>query len=101
MALTGHFLNFRDELDKVRTNMIAEIDGMTNGQPDILCDSGDYTITRKDDEYPIETVFHSPIDDRTHLKSDNGTVFEISELLTDDLVALYEFVFGVLYPDEN
>jgi hypothetical protein len=25
----------------------------------------------------------------------------IDELTTDDLVALYEFVFGVLYPDQN
>ena len=101
MALTGHFLDFQEEVGRLRTNMIAEIYAMTSGQSDIHCNDGDYAISRKDDEYPIATVFHSPIDDRTYVKSDNGTVFEISELSTDDLVALYEFVFGVRYPDQS
>jgi hypothetical protein len=101
MALTGHFLDFQEEIGKVRLNMIGEINAMTNNQPDILCKKGDHTITRRDDEYPIETVYNSVIDGFTYVKSDNGTVFEISELSTDDLVALYEFVFGVMYPDEN
>lgn len=101
MALTGHFLDFQEEVARVRGNMIAEIYSMTNGGSDITCNDGDFAISRKDDEYTIATVFHSPIDDKTYVKADNGTVFDISELSTDDLVALYEFVFGVLYPDQN
>lgn len=101
MALTGHFLDFQEEVARVRGNMIAEIYSMTHGGEDIRCKDGDFAITRKDGDYTIETVSHSSIDDKTYLKTDNGTVFDVTELSTDDLVALYEFLFGVLFPDES
>lgn len=99
--MTGHFLDFGEEVARVRGNMIAEINGMVARQPDILCKDGDFAITRRDDDYTIATVFHSFIDDSVCVKADNGTIFEINELSTDDLVALYEFVFGVRYPEQN
>ena len=101
MALTGHFLDFQEEVARVRGNMIAEIYSMTHGGSDITCKDGDYCVSRSDGEYPIATVYHSTIDDKTYVKAQCGNIIEISELSTDDLVALYEFVFGVLYPDQN
>jgi hypothetical protein len=104
MALTGHFLDFREEVARVRGNMVAEIYSMMTSQQSIQCNEGDFTASLRDGEYPVTLIQLSPETDKVvfvTMNSDGDEQLEIDELTTDDLVALYEFVFGVLYPDQN
>jgi hypothetical protein len=106
MALTGHFLDFKEEVARVRGKMIAEIYSMMTSQLSIQCNEGDFTATMSDGSYPVTLIQHSPETDEVvfvmdDVYGDGDEQLGIDELTTDDLVALYEFVFGVLYPDQN
>jgi hypothetical protein len=104
MALTGHFLNFREEVYRVRKNMIVEIYNMIVENP--ITPMGDFSINMGNEQgnQEVKEITYSPSDDTVFIITDGDGGDEryvLDELLTDDLVALYEFVFGVLYPDEN
>jgi hypothetical protein len=104
MALTGHFLNFREEVYRVRKNMIVEIYNMIVENP--ITPMGDFSINMGNEQgnQEVKEITYSPSDDTVFIITDGDSGDEryvLDELLTDDLVALYEFVFGVLYPDEN
>jgi hypothetical protein len=104
MALTGHFLNFREEVYRVRKNMVVEIHNMIVENP--ITPMGDFSINMGNEQgnQEVKEITYSPSDDTVFIITDGDggdEQYVLDELLTDDLVALYEFVFGVLYPDEN
>jgi hypothetical protein len=95
MALTGHFLNFNEEVGRIRKNMVAEIYSMMNSLLAIECNKGDFGATLSDGDHTVTNV-RLTLADCVVIVTEEGNEVDVTELSTDDMVALYEFIFGCL-----
>lgn len=101
MALTGHFLDFREEVYRLRNNMYAEIYSMMF-EKSITCTKGDFSLNMGDElgNQEVTSISHSP-EDMVFVITAMDEQYDVTELLTDDIVALYEFIFNHFYPDQS
>jgi hypothetical protein len=103
MALTGHFLDFAEEVSRVRAKMVAEINTMMMVEnPNILCGLGVFGVTTSRGDEQVSHIIRHEVYDTviiTVVGEEEDNDIDITELNTDDLVALYEYLFYLRYPD--
>lgn len=87
------FLDFRKEIEEKRTKITKEVCNLLRGHEEINCRKWLVGITNGEGDVVLSSIYHTAIDDSVQVKSCYGTVTDFSELSTDDMVALYEFIY--------
>lgn len=99
VVLSGIFLNFDEEVRRIRTNMVMNVESMVSGDPAVDCRGKHVMITTTDGEQAVSTIFQELMGTTVCLKTEEGLCVDFSELNTDDMVAIYEFLFEFFYPE--
>ena len=101
MVLAGTFLNFDEEIRRIRLNMVLNVESMVSGDPAVDCRGKHVMITATDGEQKVATIFQELMGTTVCLKTEDGLCVDFTELNTDDMVAIYEFLFNEYYPDKE
>lgn len=94
------FFDFEEEINNWRTKITEEVCNLMRGQADIDCKGWAVGITNGDGNVEVSTIYHTTLDDSVQVKTCHGTVTDFSNLSTDDMVALYSFIFARTISDK-
>jgi hypothetical protein len=102
MALTGHFIDFEEEVTIIRKNILTEITPMLEPIGELDCNGKNVgVITYEGGDETVSVIYHDYITGKPMVKTTFGNVIEIAELNTDDMVAIYEHIHYRVFPDES
>ena len=87
------FFDFREAINNWRTKITDEVCNLMREQNDIDCKGWAVGITNVEGDVKVSTIYYTSFDDSVQVKTCYGTVTDFSDLSTDDMVALYEFIY--------
>ena len=101
MAYTGHFLDFQEEVGKIRLNINKEVEGLMESAETLDCRDTGVAITHDCENQNVSTIFKDILGNGVTVKTESGTCVDFIELSTDDMVAIYEHIHYMVFPEEN
>jgi hypothetical protein len=97
MILVGYFRDYDAVLNSIRGDLIAEVENLVTD--DIDCRKKNIGITHGNaGDMSVATITNHFCSVELKIFSGIGVPFD--ELNTDDMVAIYEFLFNEVYPDK-
>lgn len=97
-----NFIDFEQQVSKIRVRLAHEIDLLFKNSPstnEVACKDDYVAITTADGPHVVSTINYDG--NGTFVTTQSDEVHDFMDLDTDDMVALYEYVYYAIYDKEN
>lgn len=97
-----YFIDFEQQVGKIRVRLAHETDLLFKNSPstnEVACKDDYVAITTAEGTEAVSTISYDG--NSTFVTTKSGEVHDFMDLDTDDMVAIYEYVYYAIYDKDN